>query len=362
MSGALRDRLMGSGAVYGTVGGTEVVRHYGDPGAEYRAVREAAGFAQRSDRARIRMWGRDPRRMLNGLITNDLALLAPDRAVYAAMLTPKGRVISDLRAFPLDEGELGVDLPLDALPAVSAHLTKYVPPLFARWEAVETASVVGVYGPRSPELLEGVIGVVADPEEDRLTRGMIDGAGVLAIGTRYAGGETGFDLLVDATSLPTLWDALVRVGADLTARPVGFDVLETLRIEAGEPRFGSEISEEVLPAEVFAPTRMERAVSFSKGCYTGQEVVVRIAHRGHVNRHLRGLLLGDAPAPTDRIALLNPEGGKEVGWTTSGTVSPLVRQTIALGFVRREIAPGQEVVLGEPSGPRAQVVELPFRG
>src|SRR5690606_25453755 len=118
MSGALRDRLIGSGAVYGTVGGTEVVRHYGDPGAEYRAVREAAGFAQRSDRARIRMWGRDPRRMLNGLITNDLALLAPDRAVYAAMLTPKGRVISDLRAFPLDEGELGVDLPLDALPAV----------------------------------------------------------------------------------------------------------------------------------------------------------------------------------------------------------------------------------------------------
>ncbi|HKP77484.1 MAG TPA: glycine cleavage T C-terminal barrel domain-containing protein, partial [Longimicrobiaceae bacterium] len=102
-----------------------------------------------------------------------------------------------------------------------------------------------------------------------------------------------------------------------------------------------------------------RAISFSKGCYTGQEVIIRIAHRGHVNRHLRGLLLGDAPAEPG-MRLFSPETGRDVGWLTSVTRSPLLGQTIALGFVRREVEPGATVRAGSVDGAKATVAKLPF--
>jgi folate-binding protein YgfZ len=141
---------------------------------------------------------------------------------------------------------------------------------------------------------------------------------------------------------------------------VGFDALETLRIEAGRPRYGAELTEEVIPTEAFEESGlMERAVSFTKGCYTGQEVIIRIAHRGHVNRHLRGLLLGDA-APEPGTRLFSPESGKDVGWITSVTHSPLLGQAIALGFVRREMEPGATVRAGLADGAVATVVKLPF--
>ena len=103
------------------------------------------------------------------------------------------------------------------------------------------------------------------------------------------------------------------------------------------------------------PGLLPRAISFTKGCYTGQEVIVRIAHRGHVNRHLRGLLLGDAPAPSFRTPLLHPDTGKEIGWTTSAAFSPQLGQTIALGYLRREVGPGDAVRLGAADGPSATV-------
>jgi glycine cleavage system aminomethyltransferase T len=105
---------------------------------------------------------------------------------------------------------------------------------------------------------------------------------------------------------------------------------------------------------------MERAVSFGKGCYTGQEVIVRIAHRGHVNKHLRGLLLGDAPAPAPGTRLINPATGKDAGWLTSVAFSPMLGQTVALGYVRRDVEPGMAVRVGDAEGAEARVVRLPF--
>ena len=105
---------------------------------------------------------------------------------------------------------------------------------------------------------------------------------------------------------------------------------------------------------------MERAISFSKGCYTGQEVIIRIAHRGHVNKHLRGLLLGDAPTPAPGTRLVNAETGKDAGWLTSVAHSPMLAQTVARGYVRREVEPGATVHLGTAEGAAATVVKLPF--
>jgi folate-binding protein YgfZ len=357
---ALRPLLDEAGAAWGTVAGREVARHFGDGAGEYRAVRQGAGLAERGDRARIRMWGKDPARMLHGLITNDLLKAEPGRGVYAAMLTPKGRMIADLRAFRRADGEVLVDIGREALEGTRDHLKKFVPPMFAKWaDATEAVAHLGLYGPRSREVLAVVLGaeVPAAAEEDAFAEPEWNGTRLLVATTREAGLEEGFDLFVAAEEAAGVWTALREAGA----LPVGFGALETLRIEAGRPRYGTELTEETIPTEAYESAGlMSRAISFGKGCYTGQEVIIRIAHRGHVNRHLRGLRLGDAPAPAARAPLHHPETGKDVGWITSAAFSPLLGETIALGYLRREVEPGMEVRVGVADGPPARVAGLPF--
>ncbi|HEX8691923.1 MAG TPA: glycine cleavage T C-terminal barrel domain-containing protein [Longimicrobium sp.] len=357
----LRPLQEAAGAVWAEVAGRPVARHYGDSLGEYRAVREAAGVAERSDRARIRLWGKDPVRMIQGLVTNDLANSPPGQGVYAAMLTPKGRTIAELRAFrrELASGvEVLLDLPREALEGVREHFRKFIPPMFARWADVSDAlPAVGVHGPRARAIVSAVLGVEPPGEEDAHVEAELGGAPVLVAATRYVGGEEGFDLFVPAEAAAGAWTALVEAGA----RPVGLGAVETLRIEAGRPRYGADLTEEVIPTEAFEESGLlGRAISFTKGCYTGQEVIVRIAHRGHVNKHLRGLLLGDAPAPAPGAKLFNPENGREVGWVTSAAVSPLLGQTVALGYVRREVPPGAAVRVGSAEGAEAVVARLPF--
>ena len=357
-----------AGAAWTDVAGVPVVRHYGDAPAEYRAVREGVGVADRSgDRGRIRLWGKDPVRMIQGLITNDLAKSPSGQGVYAAMLTPKGRSIAELRVFrrELPGGvEVLLDLPREAMEGTRDHFRKFIPPMFARWADVSAEmGAIGVYGPRAHAVVGRVLDVVL-PEmvEDAHQECEFAAAPVMVAATRAAGLEEGLELFAPASVLPELWSALLERGAELGARPVGRGTLETLRIEAGRPRFGADLTEEVIPTEAFEESGlMERAISFSKGCYTGQEVIVRIAHRGHVNRHLRGFLLGDAPAPAPGAPLFNPENGKEAGRVTSVAVSPLMGQTVALGYVRRELAPGAEVRVGAADGAPARVAGLPFR-
>jgi folate-binding protein YgfZ len=328
---------------------------------EYRAVRESAGVAERSDRARIRLWGKDPVRMIQGLITNDLQKSPAGQGVYAAMLTPKGRTVAELRAFrrELPEGvEVLLDLPREALDGTREHLKRMVPPMFAKVADVsDTLAQLGVYGPRSREIVATLLGAEPPREEDAHAEASFEGTPVMVAATRVAGLEEGFDLFLAAENTAALWSALAAAGA----APVGRETLETLRIEAGRPRYGAELTEEIIPTEAFEETGlMARAVSFTKGCYTGQEVIVRIAHRGHVNRHLRGLLLGDAPAPDAGTRLINPESGKDVGWITSVARSPMLGQTVALGYVRREVEPGGTVRAGSAEGAEATVVRLPF--
>jgi folate-binding protein YgfZ len=360
----LAERLRELGARFTEVAGGRVPRTFGDAGAEYDAVRHASGIALRSDLAPLRMWGRDPARMLHGLVTNDLLGAGEGEGRYAAMLTPKGRMIAELRALRTasEPPEVLVIVPREALAGTAEHLKKMVPPMFARWtDASDELGILGVYGPRAAEIVAAVLGCGVPEGEDAFTMGSFEEAPVTVVATREAGGEAGFDLVAPMPTLPPLWEALLEVGQPLDARPVGFAALETLRIEAGRPRYGAELTEQTIPTEAYEPIGwMERAISFTKGCYTGQEVIVRIAHRGHVNRLLRGILLGDAPTPTLRTPLVNPSTGREIGWTASAAVSPGRGQTVALAYVRREIEPGAEIRLGSPDGPPAHVVALPF--
>jgi aminomethyltransferase len=357
----VRARQEAAGAVWAEVAGRRVARHYGDSAGEYRAVREGAGLAERGDRGRIRMWGKDPVKMIHGLITNDLLKAAPGQGVYAAMLTPKGRTIAELRIFrrELPSGtEVLVEMPREALDGVREHFRRMVPPMFAKWgDVTDDLAGLGVYGPKSREIVGRVLGIDPPAAEDAHAEAEFGGAAVMVAATRYVGLEDGFDLFAPADAAGALWDALAAAGA----RPIGFGAIETLRIEAGRPRFGADLTEDVIPTEAFEEAGlMERAVSFSKGCYTGQEVIVRIAHRGHVNKHLRGLLLGDAPAPAPGTRLVSADTGKDVGSLTSVAHSPMLGQAVALGYVRREVAPGASVRLATADGPVATVVRLPF--
>lgn len=288
----------------------------------YTAAKTDAALIERSDRAVIRVFGRDPVRMIQGLITNDVAGAAPDTPVYAAFLTPKGKMIADARVICRPNNDVWIEADVHALENIEAHLKKSVPPLFARAERLPDVRVVGVYGPNA-----SAVNIQSE----------------LQLATSYAG-------------VPGV-DHLVRGEIALPDLPhLSLDELEVLRIEAGSPKWGAELTEDVIPLE--AGLRGV-AISENKGCYTGQEVIIRILHRGHVNRHLRGLLLGDAPVAAAGTEITRAADGKVVGRVTSSCVSALLQQTIALAYLRREVNPGDEVLVGEA---RAQVVELPFAG
>jgi tRNA-modifying protein YgfZ len=343
------------------------VLDFGDFLAEYRSLREAAGFAVRFDRGLIRMWGRDPVRMLNGLITQQVLPEPTGRAAYGAMLTPKGRIITDLRAFVVRRSgaiEVLVDVPIGALAGTRDHLKKFVPPLFARWEDLTgTHTTLGAYGPSAGNILGEILGDVPRGDEDSFADLEVEGERVIAVRTDELGPGAGWDLLLSNGAAASLWDRFERAIERGDARPVGIRAIESLRVEAGRPRFGRELTEETMPAEAYQTSGlMDRAISFKKGCYTGQEVVVRIAHRGRVNRHLRGLRLGSGEAPAFGTPLLHPESGKQVGWITTSVQSPRLGQTIGLAYLRREIEPGDRVRVGEGEGEAtAEVVELPFQ-
>ena len=352
------------GGVVGDFLGSDAVLEYQDGWeSEYRAVRTAIGVAERSDLAVIRLHGKDPVRMLNGLVTNEISAETLDRAIYAAMLTPKGRTITDLRTIvrPNEDGtgvELLVTLPRVALEAVSTHLRKYLPPHFARWEVRTDLTVIGIYGRQAARVAGTLLGADPSATEDAVTPGVYRERPIFAIATRIGGGEEGFDLYVDDEMAASAWGESVNQAISLSGQPLGMTALEALRIEAGRPRFGIDITEDTLPAEAYTSTGlMDRAISFTKGCYTGQEVVVRIAHRGHVNRHLRGVVLTEGAGAAQGSPVVRPEDGKGVGKVTSVAMSPLARAPIALAYLRREIEPGALVTV---NGSEGRVVELPF--
>jgi folate-binding protein YgfZ len=326
---------------------TDSVRAEIEAEPSYLAARTEAVVMERTDRAFVRVYGRDPVKMVQGLITNDLTAASESRTVYAGLLTPKGKLLAELRAYRRGDDVL-LETDRSALDNLLTHFRKYVPPLFARFEVADPFTLLGVYGPRSTDLVAPLVDGPLPDQED----GMRTAAELAVIRTSYAGG-VGYDLLINGDAAPTR-NRLIDAGAqfaDLTT-------LEVLRIEAGSPRWGAELDENVIPLE--AGLR-ERMISESKGCYTGQEIIIRILHRGHVNRLLRGLLLGEQPPPGP-AELFDPATGKSVGRVTSACHSPRLGQTIALGYARRELALPARVHLGAVDGPAVTVVALPFEG
>jgi tRNA-modifying protein YgfZ len=306
--------------------------------AQFRQLREECGLLDRSERGKLIVSGGEAAEYLQGQLTNDVEALSPGDGQYAALLDRKGHMQADMRVLRTSTEEIWIDTEPEALAAAQRHLGMYkIGRDVAIADLTGERAILSLIGPRSVE----IAATAALPEYASETVS-VAGVDCLAVGT-----AAGIDLIAKSGEATRLREALIGAGAI----EVGAEAAEIVRIEAGAPRFGAEMSAETMPAEAGI---VERAVSFTKGCYIGQEPVARLHYKGRPNRHLRGLELSSPAAPGASLHL----GEKEVGRIGSACVSP-ARGPIALAIVRREAELGAELVVGE-DGVTAHVVDLPF--
>lgn len=324
----------------------------GDPAAEHAAVRGAAGLVDRSDHGVLEVTGRDRAKFLHAMLSNDVASLTPGQGCAATLLDVHGKVQVLLRVLVLDDRILVITPPALAEKTIEALDTYlFSEKAYFRDASAEHALFV-LAGPEARALAQRVAGAVPEERAWSHVAGAVNDAPVrLARGS----GETGEPeiwVLAAAGVGDRVWEALHAAGA----RPVGRAALESLRIEAGTPAFPEDMGPTVLLPEVpFADL-----VSYTKGCYIGQEVIVRIRDRGHVNRLLRGLVLEGDASPDAGAPVL--AGDAEIGKVTSASWSHGLKRPIALAMIRRQHADAGASVavrIGEAAVP-ATVSDLPF--
>ena len=292
--------------------------------AQYRQLREECGLVERPDRGLLIVSGPDAADYLQGQLTNDTEAIEPGEWIYAALLDRKGHMQADMRVLrPGDGPDLWLDLEPEGVAAASRHLQMYK---IGREVEVADASdeyvLLSLIGPRATEFARAVEATALRTDQ-------------------------GVDLIVPIAERDDVHAALTGAGAV----EVSPEAAEIVRIEAGRPRFGAEMGTETMPAEAGI---VEQAVSFTKGCYIGQETVARLHYKGKPNRHLRGLRFSGPAQPGERLVL----GEKEVGAVGSAALSPALGP-IGLAILRREAEPGTTVAVGE-DGVTAEVVALPF--
>lgn len=334
----------------------------GAPAEEHGIVSERCGLLDRSERGKLALTGAGAVEFLNGQVTNELADLAPGEGRYAAFLTHKGKMLGDLRILAVGEapGAAATNAPAELLLDTERVALQELFDMIRRFKVgydVELhkrtleRGLLSLIGPESDRVAGtdgagtgGAAGTTLPADEHANAPVEIDGIAALAIRT-----DVGVDLLCDSADTERLRDALLARGA----QAVSEQAAECVRVEHGRPRYGVDIDESTIPQEAGLN---ERAVSFTKGCYVGQETVARLYYKGKPNRHLRGLRLA---APVESGAELRL-GERTVGHVGSVAVSPALGP-IALALVRREAAPGETVQAAE-AGVSAEVVELPFQG
>ncbi len=316
--------------------------------AEHEILTGACGLLDRSERGKLALSGPGAVEFLNGQVTNELIDLHPGEGRYAAFLTHKGKMLGDLRIIapaapePGPVHELLLDTERCALQALFDMIRRFKVGYEVELEKrTLERGLLSLIGPDAAAVAGAAAGELP-PEEHSNTPVLVDGTPALAIRT-----DIGVDLLCDSGTTESLARALIGRGA----QPVSGEAAECVRIEHGRPRYGADIDESVIPQEA---ALNERAVSFTKGCYVGQETVARLFYRGKPNRLLRGLRLSAPAAHGEALAL----GDRTVGHIGSYALSPVLGP-IALAIVRREAQPGEGVEVGDGRAP-ATVVELPF--
>jgi len=334
--------------------GWSIPASYGDVLLEYASVRESgAGLIDLSSRGRLLVSGSEAVQFLNGLITNDMKTLAENQWMPAVFPTVQGRLIASVRVIHRADGFL-IDTEASTHERVLQTISRFtLAGDFRVTDLTTELTQFSLQGTRAAEIVARVLGEAAA----RLVHFEVAivpwQQGQVTVIRASQTGADGFDLFVAANQAAALWEALTAAGA----RPVGFDAVEILRIEAGQPRYRIDMDE----SNVVTETNLDEAISYTKGCYIGQEIVARIKYRGHVAKKLTGILFSRGVKIQSGPSIRSLDD-KEIGRITSATLSPHLGRTVALGYVKYDyLAAGTEVkvVAGEREL-YAEVVELPF--
>ena len=346
------------GAMFEEITGWEMPVHYGDIAAEHRAVRETVGIADLSHRGKLRVTGEDRIKWLQSIISNDILPLEPGQGRYSSFLTHKGKMLTYFRLYIQsdsvmveDVGEIG-EATFHAFRKFLLYGTK------AKMEnCAETWGLLLVSGPKAAQVIQSAFGVdVTDLKPVDFVTAQIGGQPALMLRTEETS-EVDIEVLLPAESLITAWTSALQAGARFGIRAIGTQAREALRMEAGLPKAGPDLNEEIVPPEA----NLEgKAFSLNKGCYPGQEVVARMDTYGNVRRKFVGLFLMDPIIPPHGAKLYS--GDREVGWISSAIHSPQFNKTIAFGFPLRDFSTAGTELTVECSGSRhrATIHTLPF--
>jgi folate-binding protein YgfZ len=330
----------------------------------YRVLHEGAALLDRTaERGRLELRGADRRAYLHGLLTNDIAGLAAGGGCYAALLTPQGRMISDMRVSELRD-RLIVDVPAAASEGVRQRLADFI--FSEDVEVRDMAATVahwGLYGPAAAGLAASVLDARTEaidalssvPLHANVERNFRDRPAILVRSDDF--GIDGFEILVEASVSDLLRKALLNAGA----QQIDADTADVTRVEAGRPAFGTDMDSTTIPLEAGIE---DRAISLTKGCYVGQEIIIRVLHRGQgrVAKRLVGMIGASGEGPLLPGMRLE-SGGREVGSLTSAVDLPSLRRPIALGYVHRDFSePGHvlDVRHGDDPARVVTVVKTPM--
>ncbi len=354
----LHEQHLKLGATCDDVAGWEMPLHYGKAEAEHAAVRNGVGIADLSHRGRLNVTGDDRIKWLQSVISNDILPLKPGQGIYSSFLSHKGRMLTYFRVHVLadslmleDVGEIG-EVTLQALRKFLLYGTK------AKMEnCAGTWGLLMVSGPKAPDLIKTAFGAdVGGLKPLSFITHEIAGQQALLVRTEETG-EIDIEVLIPADGVIPAWEQLWSVGRSMGLTPFGTEAREMLRMEAGLPKAGPDLNEEIVPPEA----NLEgKAFSLSKGCYPGQEVVARMDTYGNVRRKLSGLVLKDPVIPLKGAKLFS--GDREVGWISSAVRSPSVGSVIAFGFPLRDFSNPGTALTVDINGQRhdATVQQLPF--
>ena len=359
---ALHEFYAGLNAAFFEVKNCEVVERFSDWLAEHAALCKTAGVMDLSFRGRICLTGADRVRFLNGQVTNNVKDLRVGQGCQAALVSAKGKLQADLNIVCLPD-ELLLDFEPGLTETITQRLEKYI--IADDVQIVDAAphyGLLSVQGPKSETVVVRSLGLFTEiPAKPMNAISLKDET----LGEIYLLNQprlltSGFDLFVPTASLGAVMEKLIAAAREAGGCAAGWRAWEAARIEAGIPRFGADMDETNLAPETGLESRM---ISYSKGCYIGQEVIARVRTYGQVAKSLRGLRLAadlkTLPAHGDKLF----HAGKEAGYITSALASPALGANIALGYVRKEANQiGTKLTLQTPEGESAvEIVALPFR-
>ena len=350
------DQEKAVGATFAEHSGMEVPEEYGNPAREYGAVRTGVGLLDFSFRGVIRLTGSERLRWLNGQITNEVKDLAAGEGKLAAVLNTKGHILGDLAVYGLADA-VWIDVDRLRAPIVRDAFEHHI---IADDVTVEDVSDryahLMLAGPEAQRFMAEAAGLAAaDLAAWHHAEVWLGSVSARIIASRWLA-MPGYDVVVPREDVGKTWEALLSLGLGRGLTPVGMAALGCLRVEAGWPWYGVDFDDTNLLMESLTAEH----VSFTKGCYVGQEVVIRVEHQGHVNKRLCGLLLSGETVPPAGAGIL--AGDRKVGTVTSAVRSPALKRAIALGYVRRDFwEPGTKLyVSAGEHGLDAEVVSLPF--